>query len=283
MMQHKKIIIFIVSHFLCDIAVGKVYKCHLSDAWYPSRAKSLTRKLDALAGDTKSAALPENLKKNIKAIVVAHAGYNYSGAVVSSVYQNILPDSFNRVVIIAPSHHAAFDGIGLPGIEYLAYKSPLGKISLDCKIIEKLQKKSSLFVRNHHGHELEHAIEVQIPFIQKYCRRCKIVPMLVGSIDDAQADKVAEMLLQLCDKKTLFVISCDLTRYQSSLCASGTMLQIGQGDLQAFQTLFNQSVDSAVEKKSLMILWSMLQKNYFGDVRGFVFGCSSPYIGMVIV
>ena len=283
MMNHKKIIIFIVSHFLCNFVVGDVYKYHLSDTWYPSKGKSLARQLNSFEDDTSYDLLPENLKKNIKAIVVPHAGYNYSGAVASSIFQNILKDSFNRVVIIAPSHNVVFNGVGLPGVEYGAYKSPLGKIHLDYKIIEKLQKKSSLFLRNHHGHELEHAIEVQIPFIQKYCRRCKIVPLLVGAVNDEQADNIAETLLQLCDKKTLFVISCDLTRYQSSLCDSDTTAKIGQGDLQAFQTLFNEAVDSAVEKKSLVILWSMLQKNYFGDVRGFVFGCSSPYIGMVIV
>ena len=245
----------------------------------------------------------------IKAILVPHAGYDYSGAVASGVYQNLKDYHFDRVVILAPSHHVNFSGIALPGIEYFWYKSPLGLMQLDKNLLKKLSLASSLFVCHHQVHELEHAIEVQIPFIQKYCGSCKIVPLLVGDLNFDQVHQTAEILAKFCDTKTLIVVSSDFTHFGKNFgfvpfdhdilvnifkLDSMAVKNICNADLQGFQNFLENTGATICGKNPILILLAMLQKKYLGEVASYVIGYdtsaagelnpehSVSYVGMVI-
>lgn len=309
MMQRKKIFILISSFNLCHFAYGDVYKSHVSDSWYQPRGKNLQLQLLKLE---KKALKRFNQKfdvEKIKAIIVPHAGFNYSGELASGVYKNLKPNVFDRIIILAPSHHLNFNGIAMPGLEYLWYKNPLGYIQLDTVMLKKFQKTSPLFFSNHHAHELEHAIEVQIPLIQKYCGRCKIVPLLVGSLDLGQIKLVAEIIGKLIDKKTLIVVSSDFTHYGKTFGftpvisnVSDYIFNLDQQLIKAicdknsvkFLQTIEQSGDHVCGKNSILILLSMIQAKCFGDVGCHVIGYdnSAPgqinpencvsYVGMVI-
>lgn len=309
MMQQKKIIFFIFYFSFSGCLHTAVYKSHVSDLWYQQRGKKLGRQLEQLENQ---ASKRFNQKLNvhaIKAIVVPHAGFNDSGELASGVYKNLKPKIFDRVVILAPSHDTNFDGIALPGLEYAWYKNSLGYVQLDVNFLKKLKKISSLFFYNHHAHELEHAIEIQIPFIQKYCGTCKIIPLLVGNLHLDQIGHVATMLGNLLDKKTLVVVSSDLTHYgkvfgftpfDHDVVANIFKLDqklieiIKNVDVHGFAKILNDTGDFVCGKNSILILLSMIQTKYFGDVCCHLVGydhsvsdqknpenCVS-YIGMVI-
>lgn len=196
------------------IILGNSYQAHLSDAWYPSNAKVLREKMNVLQSQAQakySCAIPAN---SIKALLVPHAGYNYSGVVASSAYQLIQSNYFKRVIIIGPSHHESFTGVALPSQMYQRYKNSLGYIAFDTKMLSALRKDASkLFHDNDEVYQHEHAIEVQIPFIQKYCVECKIVPLLIGDLDQEQLQQVAEVLRPFLDSSTLLVATSDLVHY----------------------------------------------------------------------
>lgn len=194
------------------------YRPHLSDAWYPARAKILRHKVQDLQNQ---AAIQYGCHLNpsdIVALLVPHAGYDYSGVIAASVYQNIRPGIFKRVIILGPSHHGSFQGVALPGVEYDSFKNSLGKISLDVAVLKSLHKdKSGLFQRRQRAHDVEHCIEVQIPFIQTYCgSECTIVPLLVGLVGEHDLQTIAKALQPFLDESTLVIATSDLTHYGSS-------------------------------------------------------------------
>ncbi len=281
MKQISKVTLFFLSFALVGNVCGDVLKCHLSDRWYPSRSKTLRKKMIELQIKAKTKYQNKVDAKKIKAIIVPHAGFNYSGLLASGVYQNLKPKIFDRIIVVAPSHHSQFNGIALPGVEYSSYKSPLRQIRIDQAFVKKLKKKSSLFDYNHHVHELEHSIEIQIPFIQKYCGFCDIVPLIVGNLNFSQVQQVADFLNSVVDKKTLIVVSADLTHYGNmSHCTQfesdilENIFKIDQqlidaivfAQSQKFAKIIQTTGDAVCGKNAILILLSMIQKKCFGDV-----------------
>jgi AmmeMemoRadiSam system protein B len=282
MKQFSKIFLWFLSCMLACYVQADVLQCHLSDRWYPSRGKALRRKMTELQLQAKKRYKNNFDVKKIKAILVPHAAFNYSGTLASAVYQNLKPKTFDRVIILAPSHHVHFQGIALPGIEYTGYKSPLRQIQIDQTVLKTMTKISSLFDFNHHAHELEHSIEIQIPLIQKYCGFCKIVPLLVGDLNFSQVQQVADVIHQCMDKKTLIIVSTDLTHYGKMFNYTPfdhnvleNIFKLDQSLIDAilqvrpqeFAKIVRMTGDPICGKNSILILLSMIQKKYLGDVQ----------------
>lgn len=160
--------------------------------------------------------------ENLKAIVVPHAGYIYSGPIAASAFKQIIPfkDKINRVVLLGPSHRVAFTGLAVP--ESDTFNTPLGNIQVDQKAIQLLSGLPQVIVSDQ-AHREEHSLEVQLPFLQETLDEFTLVPLVVG---DAERFEVAEVINRLwckddkscndgegCDEHTLIVISTDLSHY----------------------------------------------------------------------
>ncbi|MBP6892341.1 AmmeMemoRadiSam system protein B [Candidatus Babeliales bacterium] len=307
----KQFLNFFLLFLVCmmtDQIQSDVLQCHLSDRWYPSRGKALRREMTKLELQAKKRYKNNFDVKKIKAIFVPHAAFNSSGTLATAVYQNLKPKVFDKVMILAPSHHVQFQGVALPGIEYAAYKSPLSQIQIDRTILKKMTQISSLFDFNHHAHELEHSIEIQIPLIQKYCGFCKIIPLLIGDLNFSQVQQLADVINQCIDKKTLIIVSSDLTHY-------GTMFNYLPFDQNVLENIFKldqllldaifqirpqnfakivqTSGDPVCGKNAILILLSMIQKKYLGDVQFVTVGYDTSsyvadvqncvsYVGMIV-
>ena len=145
-----------------------------------------------------------------KAIVVPHAGYVYSGPVAASAYARLKASCqhVTRVVLIGPAHRVAVRGLALPQAD--AFATPLGNIPLDRATMRQLAARPGIQV-NALAHAREHALEVQLPFLQKVLGPFSLVPLVAG---DASAAEVAEVL-DLCwgGRETLIVVSSDLSHY----------------------------------------------------------------------
>jgi AmmeMemoRadiSam system protein A len=59
-------------------------------------------------------------------------------------------------------------------------------------------------------HAKEHALEVELPFLQRVLDRFELVPLVFGEVDEAE---VARRLNTLVDARTFFVASSDLSHY----------------------------------------------------------------------
>jgi AmmeMemoRadiSam system protein B/AmmeMemoRadiSam system protein A len=161
-----------------------------------------------------------------KALIVPHAGYIYSGAVAASAYDLLRPARgvVRRVVILGPCHRVPVRGLALPQAQVFA--TPLGRIPLDAEGVRAIRALPQV-VESAATHAEEHALEVQLPFLQKVLGEFSLVPLVVGDADPA---KVAEVLDRLWGgPETLVVISSDLSHYH----AYDDAREIDRGTVQA--------------------------------------------------
>jgi AmmeMemoRadiSam system protein B len=145
-----------------------------------------------------------------KALIAPHAGYIYSGPVAASAYARLKPAAgrVRRVVVIGPSHYAAFPGIAAPASE--AFETPLGCVSVDAKALAAIRDLPQVTIADG-PHIQEHSLEVQLPFLQAVLGDFAVVPLAVGEAGPAQT---AEVLARLWGgAETVIVASSDLSHY----------------------------------------------------------------------
>lgn len=197
----------------------------VAGTFYPENPRELRFMIEDFleqAEDKKKLPLP-------KAIIAPHAGYIYSGPIAASAYA-CLTKAHNRiqkVVVIAPSHRTYFHGIATLPTDF--YATPLGKIAIDQESINKITPLPFVTVTAEAFAE-EHALEVQLPFLQMLLDDFKLIPLLVGAATPIQVAAVLEKLW--ADEKTLIVVSSDLSHYL---------------DYHAAQLLDNQTKDAILK------------------------------------
>ncbi len=149
----------------------------------------------------------------IRALIVPHAGYVYSGEVAASAYAQLGNDiSYDLIVMIGSSHHHRFKGVSIN--RQSAYQTPLGTVEVDTELAKQLIPKSDLINYVPEAHDNEHTLEVQLPFVQMCIPgEIKILPIIVGTDNMSDLKKVANVLRFLLDRNALFVISTDLSHY----------------------------------------------------------------------
>jgi AmmeMemoRadiSam system protein B len=146
-----------------------------------------------------------------KALIAPHAGYAYSGTVAAAAFATLregTAPAIRRAVVIGPSHHAAFRGIAAPIAE--AFATPLGRVPVDRESLSGLAGLRFVWLADE-PHAPEHALEVELPFLQLRLGAFAAVPLLVG---DADPQEVAEVLRRLWGgPETLIVVSSDLSHF----------------------------------------------------------------------
>ena len=176
--------------------------------FYPENAEELRGEIETLLANTPAPTGPAP-----KAIIAPHAGYIYSGPVAASAYMQFLParDLIKRVILIGPSHYAAFEGLGSSSAE--AFATPLGLVPVDAASMALLKEWPLVSARDD-AHAPEHSLEVHLPFLQTILPEFMIVPLLTGEID---AEALSEVLGRLWGSaETRFVVSSDLSHYLNS-------------------------------------------------------------------
>ncbi len=178
--------------------------------FYPNDAERLAETVDALIEKARPLGLPAP-----KALILPHAGYRYSGAVAAAGVAALPPDApVRRVVVAGPSHHFAFRGVAVPAAD--AFRTPLGEMPVDRGAVDRLAREADVVVDDA-PHAPEHAIEVELPFLQRQLGPVEIVPMVVGAIEPA---RMADLLATVWGgEETLIVISTDLSHFLDAAAA----------------------------------------------------------------
>ncbi len=180
----------------------------VAGAFYPGDNKTLSSAIDEFLNKADKDTGLQN--KQIKALIVPHAGYVYSGGVAAYGYNIIKDKNIKTVIILAPTHHVYFNGASIGN--YTHYKTPLGLIKLST-LAEKLKQESNLINTIDEAHFKEHSLEVQIPFLQKTLECFEIVPIITGDLSQDQIKELAELISQNLDDQTLVVASSDLSHF----------------------------------------------------------------------
>jgi hypothetical protein len=149
---------------------------------------------------------------NPRAVICPHAGYQFSGPTAAFSYKALLGEAsrIKRVILLAPSHYAGFEGVVLNAC---SYQTPLGVYPLDQEAVKKLKENRFAWTENEIASTQEHADEVQIPFLQMTLPQAKLVPLIVGDMGDAGYREAAQALATVVDDSTVIVISSDFTHY----------------------------------------------------------------------
>ncbi len=221
---------------------GYAFRSHLSDDWYPTAKRELVSFFVNL--EQQNGLCSAIVKSDrIAAIVVPHAGYRYSADVAASAYRSLDAANIKRVIILAPSHGQYIKGIALPSFD--RYMTPLGSLMVDTASIRQL-KKNSLYQERDDVWKVEHALEVQLPYIKRYLSdRVKIVPLIVGDVG-SNGLSLAQSLVDLIDDATLIVVSSDFTHYGARF---GYAPFVGAADVQAkIKELDGNLIDALMNK-----------------------------------
>ena len=143
-----------------------------------------------------------------RAIIAPHAGYIYSGRPAAHAFATLRSSrsASRRVVVIGPAHYVPVRGIAVPTAD--AFETPVGRVPVDRGAIATLAD-LPFVVAADAPHAPEHALEVELPFLQAVLGSFTLVPLLVG---DAAPEEVAQAIGRVWDE-ALIVVSSDLSHY----------------------------------------------------------------------
>ncbi len=175
--------------------------------FYPLNAQELTSQIKDLFASSRLCQASQ-----VKAIIVPHAGYMYSGEVAASAYMTLIPQihKIKRVILMGPAHRVGFHGLATTSVSH--YSTPLGDVAIDKAAINVIESLPQV-VNLDRAHTHEHSLEVQIPFLQNLLDEFTLVPLVVGDCNSQQVAEVLELLWG--GEETLIVISSDLSHYNS--------------------------------------------------------------------
>jgi MEMO1 family protein len=227
--------------------------------FYPNRKEEL----EIIVNNMLSKVPNQNIE-DVKALVVPHAGYIYSGQVAAYGYALLerYRNENMRYIILGPSHYVYLDTFVGDGNDQWA--TPIGNVPLAQNGFEK----------SNVAHMREHCIEVQLPFLQAMVNNFEIMPILAGEMN---AKDLAKQIMKVLDKKSFLIISSDLSHYKGYEAAttidSGTIAAMEKLDYNAMEkqgdacgkTPLLAAIEIARHKK-----WKckMLTRRNSGDVAG---------------
>lgn len=186
----------------------QIRKPAVAGQFYPDDPNQLKLELDVhFRKAVASKALP------VRALIVPHAGYVFSGLVAASAYNQLDENgSYKNIFIIGASHRYSFEGACISIADY--YETPLGKVKVNNALANKLIHSNPQFSQHKSAESLEHSLEVQLPFLQfKLTKDFQIVPILLGSNAPDAIHEIALALQPWFNNKNLFVISTDFSHY----------------------------------------------------------------------
>jgi AmmeMemoRadiSam system protein B len=196
-----------------------VRKPAVAGSFYPSDPLELSKMIAGML----SKVTKEGYGDRIVSIVVPHAGYIYSGQVAAYVYKELEGLEYDTVFVLSPSHSAYFRGATV--YNGGAYQTPLGEVSVDVESAEELASLSKVVEISEEGHASghgrgEHALEVQLPFLQIVLGGFRFVPIVMGEQDLTTSEALGKgIAVVVAKKRALIVASSDLSHFHPAEAA----------------------------------------------------------------
>jgi MEMO1 family protein len=177
--------------------------------FYPRDEKPLREELKTYLSQT-----PEQIPVRALGCIAPHAGYMYSGHVAGALFAALeIPQ---LCLVLCPNH----TGIGRPLaiVSEGAWETPLGNVPIDSNFASALKRRCAILHEDSSAHRNEHAIEVELPFLQTRQPQLNFVPIALGTgnfdaleqLGDAIADVIAAQ-----NNRVLIVASSDMNHYES--------------------------------------------------------------------
>lgn len=174
--------------------------------FYPAAPDKLRGTVARFLDEAASLPAPDR----VAAIIAPHAGYPYSGNTAGCAFRRIQGMAPRRVVLLGPSHHYRFRGLSLYAEG--AFETPLGVERVDSAFMARLAAR--LGSQCPEAHVPEHALEVELPFLQAVLAPgFTIVPVLFGDYPAPEHYALAEFLAEHLAPGDLILASTDLSHF----------------------------------------------------------------------
>ena len=186
---------------------GRVRRAAVAGSWYPDDPGELAGMIDEML------AAVEPVDGAPIGLIVPHAGYAYSGPVAACGFKQLAGKQYDVAVVIASDHQAPLSNPISVWAEG-GFETPLGVVPVDVELAQALVEADPRITFDPAAHEGEHPIEIELPFLQRVCPGCRVVPVLMSAEDEESVGALADALVELLPGRGAVVVaSSDLSHY----------------------------------------------------------------------
>ncbi|MBI3586806.1 MAG: AmmeMemoRadiSam system protein B [Ignavibacteriales bacterium] len=217
----------------------------VAGSFYEADPKVLGKEVDKLLDE----AAPSKINGTLLGLISPHAGYQYSGLAAAYGYKLLKerPEKpYDCVIIVGPSHREFFDGISI--YSGSGYATPLGVVAVNDNVRSAIFSQSSNISLSNAGHRSEHAIEVQLPFLQRVLGSFTFVPIVIGHQTRENCFLLGEVLATIAQQyNILFIASSDLSHYHPY----GTAVLLDKKVIREVEALDEDNLMRQLEEESV--------------------------------
>lgn len=205
----------------------------VAGSFYPGNAIELKTLIKSMVDEQAE-------KENVIGYYAPHAGFVYSGPVVGAVVSRVKPA--DTYIIMGPSH----TGMGAPFsiMTEGTWRTPLSEVAIDSGLAKQVLSGSKYLKEDIVAHMGEHAIEVQLPFIQYFNDNFKIVPIVLQHATAAIYKNIGKSVagaIRESGKKVVIVASGDMTHYETQKSAHAK-------DMRAIEAMLKLDADELLAR-----------------------------------
>jgi MEMO1 family protein len=194
-----------------DILKRDIRETIVSGLFYPEDPEELTQTIKGLIESNQT----EDENTSAQIILSPHGTWEQCGECIASAFASAADYKPDRILLLGPVHREKkVQKLYLPSKKY--FNSPLGLINVEQKICKNLSLNDELFIISDSPHMEEHALELQLPFIQTLFPETPIIPILSGNLKRSSIKKAAAEIkakILSLPGNTLIILSANLSRY----------------------------------------------------------------------
>ncbi len=190
---------------LGSIAAAQFHPTPMAGRWFPSEAGALSKVLDESFNTARQRSGVNTPRRGLTALIVPHAGLEYSGVVAAGAYR-LIDRPPRTVIVLAFNHNAPTQGVVT--VRLNRYESPAGPVRVAGDIARHL----GFPVVDERG-VCDHSLENQLPFLRRAVPDAAIVPLYVGRLSADQLTVAARKLAARVQAGDLLIASSDFTHY----------------------------------------------------------------------
>jgi AmmeMemoRadiSam system protein B len=185
----------------------EIRKAAKADVWYPADPGRIKKDIDQLTKLAQKSDVDIPSNKQLKALILPHAGYAYSGWTAAHAAFVLHGKKFSKIILMGPDHYVGFKNGAISDVG--AYETPLGSVKLHPDAA-KLRSQSDMFDSNIASDRNEHSLEIVLLFLQTYIKNFELIPITIGPTG---IKRIANEIDTIIDSGSLIVVSADLSHY----------------------------------------------------------------------
>ncbi len=184
----------------------------IAGLWYPADPRQLRSEIQQYLDE----AVYYPILGELRALLVPHAGYRYSGKTAAYAYQYLIGKPIETVYILSPYHDYHPADFLTPA--HSAYETPLGFVDIDQEVLNSINDamlmKTGCSIQSV-TRDKEHSLEIQLPFLQSVLAQpFRIIPIMVRSRNPQNCHELGDIIADhFQPNNSLLIASTDLSHF----------------------------------------------------------------------